>query len=66
MARFKPSVYVSLLVITTVLPLSAFWIMSLFLMRALIEFVSSADILFSNLQLSLKNLKDDNDDDPFL
>ena len=29
-------------------------------MRALSEFVSSAERLFSNLELSLKSLKDDN------
>ena len=29
-------------------------------MRALSEFISSAEILFSNLQLSLKSLKNDN------
>ena len=29
-------------------------------MRALIKFISSAERLFSNVQLSLKSLKDDN------
>ena len=33
---------------------------SLFLMRALSKFISSAERLFSNLQLSLKCLKNDN------
>ena len=34
--------------------------MFLFLMRALSEFISSAEILISNLQWSLKSLKNDN------